>query len=56
MSELLDACWIDTHGIPLGIESSSGSRLGHLFRRISPHRCRGQPTEKGDDNYDPTVT
>src|SRR5258707_12287273 len=56
MSELLDALLDRYPRIPLGIESSSGSRLGHLFRRISPHRCRGQHTEKGDDNYDPDCT
>src|SRR5439155_6974568 len=42
MRELLETL-LDRHPrIALGIDSSSGSRLGHLLRRVSAKCCRGQ--------------
>src|SRR6476620_8818016 len=52
MPELLNTL-LDRHPrIALGIDSSSGSRLGHLFRGVSAECCRGQDAYKGNDSDD----
>ena len=50
MPELFDAVLNRQPRIALG--SVSGSHLGHLFRGVSAEYCRGQDTDKGDDNYE----
>ncbi len=50
MAELLDAL-LDRHPrIALGIDSPSGSRLGHLFRRVGAECCRAQHAHEGNDS------
>src|SRR5882724_6239405 len=50
MPELFDAL-LDRHPrIALGIDSSSGSRLGHLFRGVSAECRHGQDAYNGNDS------
>src|SRR6478736_6977839 len=50
MRELFNTL-LDRHPrIPLGIDTSSGSRLGHLFRGVGAECCRGQDAYKGNDS------
>src|SRR6266545_2572791 len=56
MPELFDALLDRNPRIALGIDSSSGSRLGQLFRRVSTQRCRGKHTYNATDNDDRDCT
>src|SRR6476660_1392683 len=52
MGELFET-FLDRHPrIAFRIDSSSGSRLGHLFRGVSAECCRGQNAYKGNDSDD----
>jgi len=52
MPELFDTPLDRFPRIAFRIDTSSGSRFGHLLRWIRTECCRAQHTEKGDDNYD----
>jgi hypothetical protein len=51
MGELLDTFLDRQPRIALGIDTSSGSRLGHLFRGIGAESWRREHREKEDRNY-----
>src|SRR6478609_4945389 len=52
MRELFNTL-LDRHPrIALGIDTPSGSRLGHLFRGVSAECCRRQDAYKGNDSDD----
>src|SRR6476620_2333294 len=52
MGELFDTFLDRIPRIALRIDSSSGSRLGHLFRGVRAECCRGQDAYKGNDSDD----
>src|SRR6478752_1849672 len=52
MRELFNTLLDRSPRIALGIDSSTGSRLGHLFRGVSAECCRGQDAYKGNDSDD----
>src|SRR6476660_2026296 len=52
MGELFDTFLDRIPRVSLRIDTSSGSRLGHLLRGIGAECCRGQDTYNGNDSDD----